>query len=61
MNHLIKYTYLSIFTALITISLKLIACFFTQSVGLLSDAVESVVNLVAAIIAFLAIRLAEKR
>jgi len=57
---LIVYTYLSILTALITIILKLIAYFFTQSVGLLSDAVESLVNLMAAIIAFLAIRLAEK-
>jgi len=57
---LIAYTYLSISTALVTISLKLIAYFLTQSVGLLSDAIESLVNLMAAIIAFLAIRLAEK-
>ena len=57
---LIAYTYLSIFTALLTISLKLIAYLLTQSVGLLSDAIESLVNLMAAIIAFLTIRLAEK-
>lgn len=60
MPKLIPYTYLSIFTALITISLKLIAYFLTNSVGLLSDAIESLVNLVAALIAFLALKIAQK-
>ncbi len=55
-----KYTFLSIATALATILIKLIAYFFTHSIGLLSDAIESVVNLVAAVFAFLMIKLAEK-
>jgi len=45
------YTLLSIGAALLTIALKGGAYFLTGSVGLLSDAAESVVNLVAAIIA----------
>jgi len=57
---LITYTYLSIFTALTTIFLKIIAYFLTNSVGLLSDAVESLVNLAAALIAFLALKIAQK-
>lgn len=57
---LISYTYLSIFTALITILLKIIAFFLTKSVGLLSDTVESLVNLAAALIAFLALKIAQK-
>jgi cation diffusion facilitator family transporter len=60
MNHLIKYTYLSIFAALITIFLKLIAYFITNSVGLLSDAVESLVNFASALIAFFALKIAQK-
>jgi len=60
MNHLLKYTYLSIFTALMTISLKTIAYLFTNSVGLLSDAIESLVNLVAALIAFFTLKIAQK-
>lgn len=60
MNHLLKYTYLSIFTALITISLKTIAYLFTNSVGFLSDAIESLVNLLAALIAFFALKISQK-
>ena len=44
---------LSILAALITLALKFTAYFLTGSVGLLSDAVESLVNLTAAITAFL--------
>lgn len=46
-----KFIYLSIITAVFTISFKTIAYFLTNSVGLLSDALESIVNLVAAIAA----------
>ncbi len=60
MNHLIKYTYLSIFAALITIFLKLIAYFLTNSVSLLSDAVESLVNFASALIAFFALKIVQK-
>jgi len=43
-----RFAWLSIVTAIATITLKSVAYLLTGSVGLLSDAVESVVNLVAA-------------
>jgi cation diffusion facilitator family transporter len=55
-----KFIYLSIVAAVATISLKLFAWNLTDSVGLLSDALESCVNLVAAIIALVMITIAEK-
>jgi cation diffusion facilitator family transporter len=48
---LTRYAWLSIGAALITIVLKTIAYLLTDSVGLLSDAMESIVNLVGACIA----------
>lgn len=48
---LARYAWLSIFAAIITIALKTAAYYLTGSVGLLSDAMESIVNLVAALIA----------
>ena len=45
---LLKWGWLSIGAAIVTIALKFGAYFLTDSIGLLSDAVESVVNLVAA-------------
>ena len=48
---LTRYAWLSIAAALITIPLKAGAYWLTGSVGLLSDAIESVVNLLAAIMA----------
>jgi len=48
---LTRYAWLSIGAAIVTITLKGIAYWLTGSVGLLSDAIESVVNLVGAIIA----------
>ncbi len=54
------YTFLSIGAALLTIALKAGAYFLTGSVGLLSDAEESLVNLVAAIIATWAVTYAAK-
>jgi cation diffusion facilitator family transporter len=59
-NSLKKFLYLSIAAAVATISLKLIAWNLTGSVGLFSDALESCVNLVAAIIALIMISIAEK-
>ncbi len=50
-SKLTRFAWLSIAAALITIALKAFAYFLTGSVGLLSDAVESVVNLVGAIMA----------
>lgn len=51
-----KYAWLSIAAAVVTIVLKLGAYVVTQSVGLLSDAAETVVNLVAAIVALIALK-----
>lgn len=50
----------SIIISIITISLKSLAYFLTGSVGLLSDAVESFVNLFAAFIAFIMLKIAQK-
>lgn len=46
--------------AVVTIALKTGAWYITGSVGLLSDAAESVVNLVAAFVALIALRVAAK-
>lgn len=54
------YTLLSIGAAVLTILLKATAYLLTGSVGLLSDAAESVVNLVAAIVATWAVTFAAK-
>ena len=50
---LTRFAWLSIGAALATIILKVIAYLLTGSVGLLSDAIESLVNLVGAIMALL--------
>lgn len=57
---LTRFAWLSIAGAIATISLKTLAYFLTGSVGLLSDALESVVNLVAAVIALIALTIAHK-
>lgn len=54
------YALLSVATALVTITLKLLAWRLTGSVGLLSDAMESFVNLLAALVAFWALTVAKK-
>jgi cation diffusion facilitator family transporter len=45
------YAWLSVATSLVTIGLKFAAYFLTGSVGLLSDAVEALVNIAAALVA----------
>ena len=45
------YAGLSVATSIVTIVLKFLAYYLTGSVGLLSDAVEAVVNIVAAMVA----------
>jgi cation diffusion facilitator family transporter len=55
-----SYAALSIVAALLTIALKFGAYVLTGSVGLLSDAIESIVNLVAAGAAFWALSYAAK-
>ncbi len=55
---LMKYAWLSISAALLTITLKVSAFVVTGSVGLLSDAIESSVNLVAAFVALAVLSIA---
>lgn len=55
-----SYAFLSIAAAAITIALKFGAYLLTGSVGLLSDAIESCVNLVAALVALWALTYAAK-
>ncbi len=57
---LTKFAWLSIAAAILTIALKTGAYIVTQSVGLLSDALESIVNLVAAILALWMLKIAER-
>jgi len=57
---LLRWAWLSIAAALATIAMKGAAYLLTGSVGLLSDALESVVNLVAAILALIALSIAAK-
>ncbi|MDX6698577.1 MAG: hypothetical protein QOE65_1974 [Solirubrobacteraceae bacterium] len=59
-DRLFRLLWLSIAAAAATISLKTTAWALTGSVGLLSDAAESVVNLVAAVLAMAALRWAIK-
>jgi cation diffusion facilitator family transporter len=56
--NLTRFAWMSIAAAVLTITLKLVAYWLTNSVGLLSDALESIVNLVSAIIALVALRIA---
>jgi cation diffusion facilitator family transporter len=53
-----RYAWLSIAAALATIALKTFAWRLTGSVGLLSDALESLINLAAALLALAMLRLA---
>ena len=55
-----RYATISIVAALATIALKAGAYLVTGSVGLLSDALESLVNLAAAIVAFIALSAAAR-
>jgi cation diffusion facilitator family transporter len=59
-DRLFRLLWLSIAAAIATIALKTTAWLLTGSVGLLSDAAESVVNLIAAIFAMAALRWATK-
>ncbi|WP_241548786.1 cation diffusion facilitator family transporter [Gordonia alkanivorans] len=59
-HNLARFAVLSIVTAVVVFGLKLLAWWITGSVGLLSDALESIVNVVAAVGAFVALRVAAK-
>jgi len=53
-----RFAWLSVAAAIATIGLKTLAWWLTGSVGLLSDALESIVNLAAALLALTMLRLA---
>ena len=55
-----RFAWLSISAAVATITIKSLAAWLTGSVGLLSDAAESVVNLVAAVVALIALHVAAR-
>ncbi len=57
---LTRFAWLSIGAALATIALKTVAYFLTGSVGLLSDAIESLVNLAGAVMALLMLIIAAR-
>jgi cation diffusion facilitator family transporter len=57
---LTRYAWLSIGAAILTIALKTTAYSLTGSVGLLSDAIESTVNLAAAVVALISLRIAAR-
>ncbi|MDA9913006.1 cation diffusion facilitator family transporter [Candidatus Nanopelagicales bacterium] len=55
-----KYAWLSLGVGILVLALKLGAWWITDSVGLFSDAMESLVNIAAAIVAIIALRTAAK-
>lgn len=57
---LTRFAWLSIAAAIATISLKTIAYYLTSSVGLLSDAIESLVNLAGATMALIMLTIAAR-
>ncbi|MGZ8176365.1 cation diffusion facilitator family transporter [Williamsia sp. SKLECPSW1] len=57
---LTRYAVLSIVASIVVIAMKIVAWRVSGSVGLLSDAAESMVNVVAAIGAFVALRVAAR-
>ncbi len=57
---LTRFAWLSICAAVVTIGLKLVAYRLTGSVGLLSDAIESVVNLVGGVMALAMLTIAAR-
>lgn len=59
-TYLKRFAWLSIAAAIITIALKAAAYFLTGSVGLLSDALESLVNLAGAIMALAMLSIASQ-
>lgn len=55
-----RFMLLAIIMAIVTIGLKVVAAVLTGSVGFLSDALESGVNLVAAVVGLVALRIAAR-
>lgn len=59
-SYLLRFVYLSIAASILVVAMKYVAYVLTGSVGLLSDAIESIVNVVAAVIALMALKAAAK-
>ena len=59
-DDLSRYAWLSLATGCVVLALKLVAYFLTDSVGLLSDAMESTVNIVAACVALITLKAAAR-
>ena len=59
-SSLTRFAWLSIAAAIVTIALKAVAYLLTGSVGLLSDALESLVNLVGALMALAMLTIAAR-
>lgn len=59
-RYLMRFMWLSVFVAVATVIMKAVAAYLTGSVGLLSDALESMVNLTAAVVALWALALSSK-
>lgn len=59
-SSLTRFAWMSIGAAIATISLKSAAYYFTGSVGLLSDAIESLVNLAGAVMALIMLTIAAR-
>jgi divalent metal cation (Fe/Co/Zn/Cd) transporter len=60
MNRVVMLAFGSILVGIVVLTLKSLAYFMTGSVALLSDAIESIVNVATAVAAFIAIRLSAK-
>ena len=59
-SYLEKFLWLSLTTAVVILGIKIAAAALTNSIGLWSDALESIVNVVAAFVALWALRLSAK-
>ena len=57
---LVRYAVLSIVTSIVVLAAKVLAWKLTHAVGLLADAIESIVNVVAAAVTFWALRVAAR-
>ncbi|CAM3131208.1 cation diffusion facilitator family transporter [Corynebacterium gottingense] len=55
-----RFMWLSIAVSLLTIALKMVAAWVTGSVGFMSDAIETVINFVAAVVSLWALKLSAK-
>lgn len=59
-RYLERFAWLSLATGIVVLALKTLAWYLTDSVGLLSDALESTVNIGAALVALFALRAANR-